>query len=157
MAALLIAAGVAGDDSPRPEVALDTTPRPDDFRPEYDRDAANQRLQSWDDYWGWVKTYYRGNFLAGGWAAEARTCLDKVTTPAARRELTEALNALGKLGSREWAKDATVRKITTDDVRAWGKRLDQARRREDGTGTELLATVRTIRTEAERKCKPKDD
>lgn len=148
-------AGHAGDGPPPAAISLYAEPKPDDFRAAYDGDAANGRVQTWDQYWGWVRTYYRGNFLAGGWAAESRTCLERVTDPAARRDLTVALNDLGRLGAGEWAKDAGVRKISTDDVRAWGKRIDKARRADDGTGAAILATVRTIRAEAERKVGPK--
>ena len=46
------------------------SPREADFRPEYDRDAANQAKESWDEYWSWVKTFYQGAFLSPGWTSQ---------------------------------------------------------------------------------------
>ena len=141
-------------ETPPAAVVLYSEPLPEDFRPEYDRDAANRAVQPWDDYWRWVQTYYRGNFLAGGWAVEARASFDRVADPTARRELIALLNDLGRLASREWAKDRGRRRITTDDVKAWGRRLDQARRDEDGTGASLVPALHAIRAEAEAKLTP---
>lgn len=143
--------------SPPREVPLYVVPAVDDFRPEYDRDAANRAVETWDVYWGWVNTYYRGNLLARGWANESRACLEGVADPAARGALAEALNDLGRLVAREWAKNKAVRRIDTDDVKAWGHRLDRSRRDDGGQGSKLLATIRAIRDEAARKLDPAAD
>ena len=43
------------------------TPAKEDFLPEYERDRANGKVQTWDQYWGWVQAFYAGNLLSDGW------------------------------------------------------------------------------------------
>src|SRR4051794_6407605 len=57
------------------EAAAVYTPNMDDFRPEYDRDTVNSRVQTWNQYWGWVSDYYRGNIFSVGWVKETNDCL----------------------------------------------------------------------------------
>ena len=47
-------------------------PSPKDYRLEYDRDAANQKKQTWDQYWGWVKSFHEGTFFCSGWTDRAK-------------------------------------------------------------------------------------
>jgi hypothetical protein len=69
----------------------------------------------------------------------------------ARNQLREALNDLGRRIAAEWAKDNSVRKITTADLGAFGERFREAREREDGSGRELQAATAAIRAEVEAK------
>ena len=91
------------DDPPRTNPPIPIyRPLAADFRPAYDRDAANGRVQTWPVYWSWVQTYYQGNVLSNGWIKETETSLAAVTDPAARAELLKVLNEAGRLTSREW-------------------------------------------------------
>lgn len=142
----------AGDDPPRSDApGAIYRPLAADFRPAYDRDPANGRLQTWPTYWSWVETYYRGNILANGWIKETETSLAAVTAPAARAELLKVMNEAGQLTSREWARDGTLRRISTGDLITWGNRLKDARTAEKGTGADLLPAVRLIHEEVKRK------
>lgn len=122
-----------------------------DFRPGYLSDATNGQVQTWDQYWGWVNSYYQGNIVSNGWIKETETSLARVADAATRQELLKEMNEAGRLVSREWAKDSGVRKINTSDLISWGNRLSTARRDEKGSGADLLATARLIHGEARRK------
>jgi hypothetical protein len=116
-----------------------------DFRPEYDRDTANQAKQPWEQYWGWVKTFYQGNLLARGWTAQGEELAAVLKSEAGRDELRGALNALGRRIVAEWAKDNEVRKISTADVRTFADRLQEAKRADDGSGEALRKAVDEVR------------
>ena len=125
-------------------------PQVEDFRPEYDRDEVNRKVQTWDQYWGWIRDFYDGNLLSSGWKQETRSSIGVVSDPIAHRDLLESMNGLGRDVAREWAKDNGVRRISTDDLRRWGSRLRAARRADDGTGRSLIAIVKMMRSEAAR-------
>ena len=129
------------------------SPREEDFRPEYDRDRVNRRAQTWEQYWGWVGAFYRGNFLSVGWTKQAEESVAIVRSQATRQELIKSLNELGKQIAREWSKDNAVRKISTADLSRWGGAIRAARRSDDGSGRRLKATLRTIRAEVAKKLK----
>jgi len=122
-----------------------------DFRPEYDRDTVNQKVQSWTEYWGWIRQFYAGNFLSEGWTKQGRACVAVVKGKAVRDELIKMLNELGKEIAKEWAKDNGIRKISTVDLQRWGSTLRSARIKDNGTGHVLKATLQAIRQEAEKK------
>lgn len=138
----------AGATAPVPSKAVDWyAPGEADFRPEYERDEANRKVQTWDQYWGWVVSMYSGNSLSAGWTELAKGSVAAVTVIHKRHKLVETLNELGKHICKEWAKDNKVRKITTSDLRRWHTMLATARCGEDGSGECLTAAIHKIRTE----------
>ena len=126
-------------------------PLAEDFRPHYDRDAANREKQSWEQYWIWVKSFYDGNFFAQGWSNRARWLVQDVRSDVERTRLRTKLNALGREFCAEWAKDYDDRKVTSADLLTWGKMLEKAKAGDDGTGAELHRTIEEIRKHHRRK------
>jgi hypothetical protein len=127
------------------------SPREADFRPEYDRDAANQARESWSEYWSWVKTFYQGNLFSPGWTAEGTASLQGVRSEKAREELRSDLNELGRRVAAEWSKDNGVRKIDTAALRVLGGRITKAAKRDDGSGRAIEEELQTIRAEVEAR------
>lgn len=127
------------------------TPRSEDFRPHYERDAANRRRQTWEQYWDWVKSFYQGNFFAKGWNGRAGWMVDDVRSDVARKRLCTKLNALGREICVEWAKDYDTRRVDSADLVTWGKMMEKARERDDGTGAEIDRTIEAIRDDHRRK------
>jgi hypothetical protein len=123
------------------------------FRTEYFRNPENPKLQTWDDYWGWIQKFYGGMFIVWeGWTNLGQRCLLRVA-PNARKKLIPEWNALGIRISQEWAKDNSLRKIDRDTLMKWanedlktavsedsgdGKRIDGCLRRIDGLVTKRL-------------------
>jgi hypothetical protein len=124
-----------------------------DFRPEYNRDAANQAKQSWDKYWSWIGTYYDGNLLSSGWTKESQDLLKGVKSEPTRDELRASLNHLGRRLAAEWAKDNGVRKIDTSALKDFGERLQKAKERDDGNGQALREAIEAVRADVETKLK----
>lgn len=99
------------------------------FRQRYDADPANRARQPWKDYQDWVRTFYEGKRFppVPGWAAREQEILGKL--PAAERPRLQPLLAeTGRALASEWAKDNAVRKVSTGDLQAWGKRFGDAAR-----------------------------
>jgi hypothetical protein len=119
-------------------------PRAEDFRPPYDRDAANRAKQPWEQHWTWVKSFYEGNLFAKGWSDRARWLVEDVRSDVARMRLRTRLNALGREICSEWAKDYDVRKVNSADLLTCGKMLEKAKAGDDGTGAELDRTIDEI-------------
>jgi hypothetical protein len=126
-------------------------PRSEDFRPQYDRDVANGGKQTWEQYRGWVKSFYEGNFLSKGWNDRARWLVEGVRSEGEWKRLRTRLNALGRDICAEWAKDYEVRKIGSADLLTWGKMLEKARAGDDGTGAGLHRAIEEIRKDHRRR------
>jgi predicted Zn finger-like uncharacterized protein len=127
------------------------SPREADFRPEYNRDAANRELEPWPEYWSWITQFYRGNLLSRGWTAEGRGLIERVRSEQTRGELRAMLNDLGRKVAAEWAKHKSVRKINTGDLLTSGQRLQAAKRRDDGSGRAIREAIAATATEVEDK------
>jgi hypothetical protein len=127
------------------------TPSENDFRREYERDTANQRRQSWDQYWSWVTTFYDGSTLSKGWSSQAQSSIELVTSKKDRNELITLANELGKKISMEWAKDRAVGRISTADLIRWSPTLNAARRAENGSGESLRAALGKLRAEVAKR------
>jgi hypothetical protein len=108
------------------------------FRARYDIDADNQALQSWDEYWEWVKVFYSGNLLARGWIIECRKIVDRINDLDQKDRAIQKMNVLGRLIAAEWARDNSVRLIDTGDIRQWLLWL-----REASIGNEIEIVVDT--------------
>lgn len=142
--------GVAAADETKMDEVL-YTPVEEEVRAEYERDLANQKVQTWREYWSWVQSFYRGNLLADGWTKYSQTTLEVVKAEEVRPTLLTKINRLGKLISQEWAKHDSVRKITTTDLRRWHEVLTAARRNDDGTGHGIRKALDEIHEQIQRK------
>ena len=129
------------------------SPREADFRPEYDRDVANQARESWSEYWSWVKTFYQGSFLSTGWTGQGKATLKGVRSEKTRDELRSDLNDLGRRIAAEWSKDNGVRKIDTAALQTLGGRIAKATQRDDGSGQAIQKELKAIKTEVDDKLK----
>jgi hypothetical protein len=121
------------------------------FRETYEKDAFNRSLQTWDQYWSWVRTFYNGNFLSRGWTRETQATIQVVASPTSRRAVTRLLNEMGRDVAAEWAKETAARKIHLADVKRWGDKIRSARESDDGGGTAILVAAREIRAEIGKK------
>jgi hypothetical protein len=130
------------------------SPSPKEYRVEYERDAANQKKQTWDQYWGWVKSFHEGTFFVSGWTERAKTMLDGVKPGPNRKKLVKEINAFGQDICKEWAKDSSVCKVGTADLTRWGKVIEKAKKIDEGNGNELARAVAAIREEFNKKVKP---
>jgi hypothetical protein len=127
------------------------TPIENDFRREYKRDIANQKLQTWNQYWGWVTTFYNGTKLYSGWSSQARSGIGMVKSKEKQDELILLVNELGKQIAMEWAKDRGAGRISTADLIRWSPTINAARRAENGSGEQLKEAVLKLRADVARK------
>lgn len=147
-----IACGFAEESLQNESTAL-YAPKADDFREAYKSDTANQAKQSWEDYHGWVLTFYRGNFLDEGWTAHAKRLTSRIKNVELRSMTVDSMNRLGKKIAAEWAKDNDVRRISSKDVAAWGRLIDDAAKLDDGTGEKVRSALTKIDALAMQKTK----
>ncbi|WP_165071430.1 hypothetical protein [Paludisphaera rhizosphaerae] len=117
----------------------------------YRSDGSNQKAQTWDDYRSWVHTFYKGNFMSAGWSRFGEATLSPVKAPEARQAVAGELTELGRIIGLEWAKDASVRKIDTTDLRRWNDQIAAARKIDDGSGKATLEALRAVRKLAESR------
>lgn len=113
------------------------------FRARYDADVANQQRQSWSEYQAWVTTFYEGKRFppVAGWRARESDLAAKA--PGARADVER----LGRALAAEWAKDNAVRRVSTSDLQAWGKRFSDAARAE----ATLVAALREVEEELKKR------
>jgi hypothetical protein len=112
------------------------------YRAAYEADAANRAKQSWSEYWGWVKRFYEGQSFppVAGWRKREA---DLARQHAARPDVAQAVRRVGQTLAAEWAKDNSVRKVSTSDLQSWGKRLGDASRDPEA----LLAALKAVEDE----------
>jgi hypothetical protein len=112
------------------------------YRAAYEADAANKAKQAWSEYWGWVQRFYAGQSFppVAGWKKREE---ELTRQHAARPDVVDAVRRVGRTLAAEWAKDNSVRKVSTSDLQAWGKRFGDAARDADA----LLATLRSVEDE----------
>ncbi len=67
-------------------------------------------------YRKYVRAFYSGNWMADGWIEQTEDIVG-----AAGPEVRQAMNKLGQRICGEWAKPNTMRKVSTDDLKRWGK------------------------------------
>jgi hypothetical protein len=134
----------------QPKKAL-YTPAKEDYLPEYERDPANGKVQTWDQYWGWVRAFYAGNLLSDGWTKHGERNVAGIKSGDNRQALIEKYNELGRIVSREWAKDYAIRKITTADLRRWHETVTEAVRSDDGSGEKIKKALGKVREQAEKQ------
>jgi hypothetical protein len=132
-------------------------PAQKDYREEYDRDATNQQKQTWDQYWGWVKSFHEGSFFVSGWTDRAKDLVVGVKQGPERKKLVKEINEFGKDICKEWAKDSSVCKVGTADLTRWGKVIEKAKKDDTGDGEELAKAIASIRAEYKKKVNPPAD
>jgi hypothetical protein len=142
--------GVAGvqrspGTDPEPPVATNGTIDTEFFEKKYAEDKANQSLQTKSEYLGFVHSFYEGNLFADGWDEQSASLIEKVTSPANKATVKTTLVNLGKTIAAEWAKDNSVRKIKTDNLKEWGSQLKTAKNADDGSGTKILSALGSIK------------
>ena len=151
-----VRAGSCGDEEAIEAKEIDA-PSQKEYREEYDRDATNQKKQTWDQYWGWVKSFHEGTFFVSGWTDRAKNLVGGVKPGPQRKKLVKEINAFGKDLCKEWAKDGSVCKVGTTDLTRWGKMVEKAKKADAGDGEELGKTIASIRDEYKKKVKPPEE
>jgi hypothetical protein len=143
---------VAGERTAVPDRTTTVLAAPDDAEllAAYQGDRSNQKVQSWAQYRRWVQTFYKGNLMSEGWSKFGQVTVSKVKSATARQAAVTQITELGRIISLEWAKDSSVRKISTTDLRRWNDVMTAARQRDDGSGQEIIEALRAVRTMAER-------
>lgn len=123
---LILTALLAACASRAPDIAWpDDIPPRAQFSAEWQRSTANQPLQDEAEYLLWVTRFYNGYGAVPGWLAMTEQVLQRVDE--AERAVTRA--RLFELGGRigaEWAKDNSVRKLTTRSAGVWRDALLEA-------------------------------
>jgi hypothetical protein len=147
---------VAAEDTAVPVRIAGVLDVPDDAEllAAFKGDCANQKVQSWGQYRGWVQTFYRGNLMSAGWTKFGQVTVSALKSAAARQAVIAQINDLGRIISREWAKDSSVRKISTADLRRWNDVIATARQCDDGSGRRIIEALRAVRktVESRRRC-----
>lgn len=123
-------------------------PQEDHFKSAYQGDAANLGKQSWNEYFGWVKSFYRGNFLDSGWTKRCKDLVGSVEKSERQIAIRRKLNALGRFIAAEWAKANNERKIDNSKLLSWGSRLIEAKKKDKGEGEMILKEIELIAREA---------
>jgi hypothetical protein len=141
---------VAGEDTAAPAGNTTIFDRPDDAEllRAYQSDHSNQKVQSWGQYKGWVQTFYQGNLLSEGWSKFARVTVSGVKSAANRQAIIAQITDLGRIIGLEWAKDSSVQKITTSDLKRWNAVMASARQGDDGSGQQIINALKVVRTMA---------
>ncbi len=147
------AVGWCSEEDPYPASEF-SGPSQKEYREEYDRDAANQKKQSWDQYWSWVKSFHEGSFFVSGWTGRAKELVEGVKPGPERKKLVKEIKAFGKDLCKEWAKDSSVCKIGTSDLTRWGKMIEKAKKADVGDGESLAKAISEIRKEYQKKVAP---
>ena len=144
---------VAGEVTAMPTQIISVLDVPDDAElfAAYNGDRSNQKVQTWGQYRGWVQTFYKGNLMSEGWTKFGQVTVSAVKSASARRAVIARINELGRVISRDWAKDSSVRKITTADLRRWNDLMATARQRDDGSGQRIIEALSAVRRMAESR------
>ena len=97
-------------------------------------------MQDEKEHEKWLKIFFEGNFLIPGWNDRKKEILSAVIRKKADAE--RLLDQLGELIGREWARDNSVRRISTEDVRRWGQDIVRAKRLSEEEILEKLGVIR---------------
>jgi hypothetical protein len=143
--------GGEGASAPAQTTAVLDVPDDAELHAAYQSDRSNQTVQSWAQYRGWVQTFYRGNLMSEGWSRFGQLTAGAVTSPEARQAVIRQINELGRIIAREWAKDSSIARITTSDLRRWNDLMATARQRDDGSGQQIIGALKAVRRLAENR------
>src|SRR5688572_26491542 len=103
----------------------DTLPPIGTFQTNWGADAANQEIQSNEEYLLWVRRFYEGFNTVPGWFDLTRQVLARVPDEE-KATVSAQLAALGVTIGGEWAKDNSARRIDTSTVATWRDALQEA-------------------------------
>jgi hypothetical protein len=142
---------IAGEDKAVPAQNATGLDQPGDaeLSAAYQRDRSNQKVQSWAQYRGWVQTFYKGNLMSDGWRKFGELTASMVKSATTRQAVIARINELGRIVGLEWAKDSSVRKINTADLRRWNDIMAAARQRDDGSGQQITDALVAVRRMAD--------
>ena len=107
----------------------------EDFEIPYSIDLANQEKQSREKYSAWIPSFYKGNLISSGWDNNVKDFIGKLESKIVNRHF----NVIGRVIAAEWAKDNSVRKISTTDLGECFLMLNA-----DGSEEELLAQLQKL-------------
>lgn len=100
------------------------------FTDRYEQDRQNAERQSREQYLTWVERFYQSwDMYPTGWSQISRDLVAKIADPTAKMKGETKLLHLGVAIAAEWAKDNTVRLITTRHVAIWGNALRKSAER----------------------------
>jgi hypothetical protein len=122
-----------------------------EFRHAHANDPRNAARQSFEDYWGWVKTFLvTGAAGQRGWLDQGDVVLGRIQPGTVADALRARLLAIGRTIAAEWAKDGRYRRIYTTffqgtpNLQNWGRRLQRAAASDTGDGTAIGQALDTI-------------
>jgi len=96
------------------------------FEAVYSADAANQLLQTREEYLGWIKSFYTGTLLyPTGWFDVQERVL-ATSAPENVDALGPQIEEMGRLIAAEWAKENSARAIDNRLLALWGATLQSA-------------------------------
>ncbi len=96
------------------------------FEAAYSADAANQLLQTREEYLGWIKSFYTGTLLyPTGWFDVQERVL-ATSAPENVDALGPQIEEMGRLIAAEWAKENSARAIDNRLLALWGATLQSA-------------------------------
>ncbi len=95
------------------------------FETEWRESARNQALQSEEQYLLWVTRFYTGYGAVPGWLNMTSQVLQRIP-PAERAQIEARLFELGGRIGAEWAKDNSVRLLSTRSAGVWRDALLEA-------------------------------
>jgi len=107
----------------------------EDFEIPYSKDLANQEKQTREKYSAWIPSFYKGNLISSGWDKNAKKFIGKLESKIVNRHF----NVIGRVIAAEWAKDNSVRKISTTDLGECFLML-----KADGSEEELLVQLQKL-------------
>ncbi len=134
LVALIIGSGLLAGcmtRAPEPEWPAGIPPR-SFFIAEWRESANNRPLQSRDEYLLWVARFYTGYGAVPGWLTMTSGVIQRL--PSAEHDAIESrLYELGGRIGAEWAKDNSVRRLSTRSAGVWRDALLEAFRRNELT------------------------
>ena len=95
------------------------------FRAEWRRSVDNQRVQAEEEYLLWVTRFYTGNGPVPGWLDMTEQVLARLPEDQHERIEGRLFELGGRIGA-EWAKDNSVRRISTRLAGVWRDALLEA-------------------------------
>lgn len=123
----------------------------DEFRQQYQADARNAARQTFEEYWGWVRSFLvEGGAGQRGWLQQGDDVLGRVGDAATARELRARMQDIGKAIAAEWAKQSRYRRIHSTLLQGspnlfdWGQRLKKAASEDTGDGASLARALDAI-------------
>jgi len=102
-------------------------PARDYFEAVYEADSANQELQSKQAYLSWIIRFYQGSAIyRRGWNDLVPDVIAGIEPPEQQQALERQLHSIGRRISADWAKDNSVRQITTAHLATWGQAMNES-------------------------------